>query len=653
VRPVRFSILISVIFLPTFLATPLAAQPEPVGGGFGLRTTLQDTERHIWHIFGKVVDLKGAPIAGAKVHVDAGYGMKYLRDVKTDSQGRFKTQYEFDYSTVKTLAVNLAITRKGYRTARETFDFGTGDLTWEIKVTMREETPDRADLSQDALVAALAPKVRQSLDSDPALDAGRKDLRRGEEEFFDRQDLAKAISPLERAAKKLPECIDCRMLLGLARLAAGSFNSALDDFAHVTKDGAPKGTKIQQARLNLISGVLEDWKGEYNKAAGFLMQANEQAPHDPLILQELGRTLEFQSNWEAADQYLDEAIQAGASKEVIPLRARALLEQGDALAAQALLKQYMGDRPAKGFPPDIRALHTQIIDRLKLDSGTRVSSVVDQPVDALLVAIPALRGLEPAASQEDLPGILAKAGEDVQTFFQNFPNTVSDEQVREELLGKKGEAKDTLQEKFQYLLMAKPETWGVGLEEIRADEYGGRTASQSLKSGLMLTSGFATASLLFHPSYQPGAAFRLLGRQAAAGHRCQVVAFAQNPAKAKTCERFDTSTQTVLVHFQGVAWIDADTYKIVRLRSDLLAPQPAIRLLRQTTEINYAPVQFKQVAAAMWLPSDVAVTVDWHGQTFRNSHTYSHFRLFNIEMKDKPHEVEPVPPADTPSGPGF
>jgi hypothetical protein len=76
----------------------------------------------------------------------------------------------------------------------------------------------------------------------------------------------------------------------------------------------------------------------------------------------------------------------------------------------------------------------------------------------------------------------------------------------------------------------------------------------------------------------------------------------------------------------------------------LLAPQPSIRLERQTTEITYEPVQFKEIAAVMWLPSEVAVTVQWRGRTFRNSHTYSRFRLFNTEVKEKTRGIEPTPP---------
>ncbi len=372
------------------------------------------------------------------------------------------------------------------------------------------------------------------------------------------------------------------------------------------------------------------------------MQAKAQAPDDPLILRELGRTLVLQKNFEAAEDYLGQAIRAGDSQESKILRTQALLEEGDTRAAAAQLKEYMGNRPATDFPPPVRNLHTQILARLKLESSSKVSSVLNQPLLALVLSIPELHTVEPAASQDQLATVLSKTGQDVQAFFQNFANTMSEEQVRETRLGRKGETKDLMQENFQYLLLAQPQKWGVGLEEYRTDKHGDRTGSKGLDAGFMLTSGFASASLVFHPAYQSGASFRLIGQQTAAGHRCYVVAFAQSPEKAQMVERFNTDQESILVLFQGIAWIDSNSYKIVRLRSDLLSPQPKIRLERQTTEITYQPVQFKELASAMWLPSEVAVTVEWKGRTFRNSHTYSRFRLFNTEVKEK-RETEPAP----------
>jgi tetratricopeptide (TPR) repeat protein len=627
------------------LLLPAAYAQVPGGGGIPnhspLGSTLRPIEKTIWHVFGKVTNVHGEPIRDATVHVDIGYGGVYIRDLTTDVQGLFRTDYTLDAETYKRLAVSVTVDREGYRTAREFVDFGDGGKTWEINVTMREANEGADDLQADALVNTLAPQLRALLASDPSVSSDRKDLERGLRDFLDDHDAVKAIPSLDKVAKKLPECGNCQTLLGLAMLSAGSWTSANNGLAAGAKLAARQSNKTQQALNLIILGALENWRGAYDKAAGWFMQAKDLEPNNGFLLQELGRTLVFQKNWEAADLYLAKAIANGASPEAKLLRTRALMEEGDPEAAQAQLKDYLGKKEIREFPLPVRTLYAQVETRLNLETYAKVKSLVSEPLPNLVKAFPELKGLQPAApGQNELAMILANTGKAVEAFFTNFPNTISVEQIHEERLGKDGKVKDSLDQKFQYLLLARPERWGLGLEEFRTDSHGERAGPTGLNAGLMLTSGFASASLLFHPAYQRGADFRYLGHQTLNGRDCYVVAFAQKPEKAQMVERFNTDESTVLVLFQGVAWIDAQSYRIVRLRTDLLKPQQSIRLNRQTTEITYDPVRFKQVASAMWLPSDVAVTVEWKGKTFRNVHHYSDFKLFNTETKDKVQHVD-------------
>jgi len=82
-----------------------------------------------------------------------------------------------------------------------------------------------------------------------------------------------------------------------------------------------------------------------------------------------------------------------------------------------------------------------------------------------------------------------------------------------------------------------------------------------------------------------------------------------------------------------VAWIDCKTYQVIRMRTDLLNPVARTRLDRETTEVQYSEVRFKDVPLSFWLPRDVVVTVEWKGKLRRNRHTYSDFHLFSVEAK--------------------
>lgn len=610
-----------------------------------------NVEKAEWKVFGKVTDLKGEPVRGAAVLTDIGLGMVYTRHLTTSVQGGFDTLYDMSATTLKSLSVRLKVTAPGYHDAYELVDFNKGGKTWEIDIMLRPATNDVTELPVDSLVETLAPPVRTNLDKDATLAKVRKDLDRGSTAFLDGNAVA-AIPNLQRVVDKNPDCEQCRTFLGLAKLESGDWNGAGSQFLEADKLVEGKGPNAEKAELLLIVGEMENWKGEYDKAAGLLVQAKDLDPNNPFILQELGRTLVFQRNWEAADHYLELATRAGAPKEALLLRVRALLEEGDPGAAGAVMKDYVGGASVKSLPPAARILRSQVEARLSMQNSTEVQSVVNQPLPELVQAVPELKGIEPAANQDELPSILQKTGENVREFFNGFQNTISREQVREERLNKDGKVKNAQDLRFEYLLVSQPQQGRLELQEYRTDSHGSPAAPTGLDSGFMLTSGFASASLLFHPAYQAGAKFRYLGRQSLKGKTSYVVAFAELPGKAEMIERFNTNDASILVVFQGLAWIDADTDKIVRLRTDLLQPEDKIRLERQTTEITYGPVQFKQLASAVWLPSEVAVTVEWAGKTFRNMHRYSDFMLFNAATEEHVKPVNVPPAAAPPDNPG-
>ncbi|MGB7592398.1 MAG: tetratricopeptide repeat protein [Terriglobia bacterium] len=426
--------------------------------------------------------------------------------------------------------------------------------------------------------------------------------------------------------------MECRLLLTLASLEAGGWTIASQQLEEATK--LNDVATLKRPEPALIAGVLEEWRGENRTSAGFYKKALDVDPSNVLALQEMGRVLIAQKNWEAADQYLERAIRAGPSDEARLLRVRALLEEGDNVEAGREMDQYTAGRKVKKLRPEAHMLNLRMLER---QEGTRYAtpmSVLTESPQDLVQAMPELKGVRLASNQDELGVVLKNVGEGVESFFKNFPNTVSLEQVHQELLGKNGKVARSLDQDFQYLLLAQPDQWGVGIEEARATPQGEGAALGGLDKGLMLTAGFASVSLFFHPVYQNGAGFRYLGRQSLDGKDLHVIAFAQIPKTARSTERFNTSGGSTLILVQGVAWIDPTNFQILRLRTDLLAPQSEIRLQKQTTEIHFQKVSFKEIATAIWLPQEVSVTVDWKGRVYRNWHRYSDYKLFNVETKE-------------------
>jgi hypothetical protein len=246
-----------------------------------------------------------------------------------------------------------------------------------------------------------------------------------------------------------------------------------------------------------------------------------------------------------------------------------------------------------------------------------------------------LKGLDPAADQRPLDSILSSVGKTVEAFFANLPNTSSLEQVHEERLRGKKKVSSSLDQQFRYLCFTPAKAFGPGFEEYRSDLAGSQAGLVGLGDGYMLTAGFASASLIFHPAYQPQADFRYLGRQKVDGRDAYVVAFAQQPAKARVNGTFNYRLISMTTFSQGLAWIVSENYQIIRLRTDLLKPLLEVKLEKMTTDITYGEMHFKGVATGFWVPTEVTVAVDWNGRHLRNEHRYSKFKVFNVQATDK------------------
>jgi tetratricopeptide (TPR) repeat protein len=611
---------------------PLTAWAQTPGS---LANELHLMETHDWVIFGRATDMKGKPLGGVIVRVDVGTGGESVRALKTDLQGEFRTQYTFDMNLTKRLTVKLVATKPDYTEAHATTEFAGADKTSGIELILRESTPDPDQVSLDTLVGTLAPRLRQDAlkTSGAKADRREKDLARGCEELIDRHNAARAVPLLTKGVAGAPSCVECHLLLALASLEAGSWTDTMQQIEEAAKLNDAATAKRPEPAL--IKGMLESWRGQASQSADSFQKALEVDPDNALALQEMGRIQVEQSNWGAADQYLERALRAGAGDEARLLRVRALLEEGDNAEAGREMDQYTSRHEVSSLSPEARTLYVQVKDRLRLERYSMAKSVLTESPQDLIKAMPELKGIRVTSDQDELAMILKNVGEGVESFFKNFPNTVSLEQVHQERLGKDGKVTRSRDQDFQYLLLARREKWGVGIEENRATPAGERAALGGYNEGMMLTAGFASVSLLFYPAYQNGAKFRYLGRQSLGGKNLYVVAFAQNPQTARTEERFSTDNASALILTQGVAWIDPTNYQIVRIRTDLLAPQPKVRLQRQTTEIQFQEVSFKEVASALWLPQEVSVTVDWKGRVYRNWHRYSDFKLFNVETKEK------------------
>ena len=637
-------------------APGLGSTPDSYSGDPNLNTINQNLysllQKH-WLVSGKVMNLEGQGLAGVRVWVIPQVAAE-TRQLTTDDQGQFSTEYALNADLVKEFSVVVNVDRKGYQKAHALIDFGRADKTWGIPITLRDPNQDPQLLSQGDMISTLAAQLKSLGQADGLSAKSEKDYEHGVEQFVGLNRPDRALASFNKVLDRDEICVGCRTMLGLAELASGdwdganrNFGRAVDDIRNAGKNepGQGKGATplppgIRRPEPMVAFGVMESWRHQEERAAGFFQEALSVAPNDPLALQEMGRMQLLLHNWQEAESYLGKAVSApGALPEAYFLHSEALLDEGDFDNANKEMTRYLDGRDVKIMPQEVRQVWARIQERKKIEvaylKAAEKPKTKAATIDYLHHPVPELKGMVAAQDQSALPSLLSAVGKNVQAYFKNFPNTVSLEVIHQEKVSHRGKTGGSLDQQFHYLCLMPDNEFEPGFNEYRANMSGEAGQPKGLTDGFMLTSGFASASLIFHPNYQAEADFKYLGQQTINGRDTFVVAFAQRPEVARLHGLFKMGATSMPTFTQGLAWVDAQNYEIIRMRTDLLRPLPDVRLDKQTTEIDFSENHFKSISEGFWLPRDVTVSVTWNGKTLRNQHEYSDFKLFNVGASEK------------------
>ena len=400
------------------------------------------------------------------------------------------------------------------------------------------------------------------------------------------------------------------------------------------------GSAQRFPRTYLILASICAGKNDMIGAIEELRKYLKYKPRNATALQKYERESFLNSVWEAAGESQKKEIALSAESDVRLALAQALSEAKMTGPAQS---QTAARPVSSGFtklPPRVNAVPRQSQEPEKsetapLASSERSGAPGEVLVDYLNYPLQDLPGLEPVADQETMNDILNAVGNNVATLFTDLLNVSARESVQTERFEHNGKADPAGKFDYLYLCLGSAGKQDPVFTEYRSDEQGREIHQVGFKEGHMLTAGFVSAPLIFHPIHQSENAFRLLGRQKLGGRDTIVLAYAQIPGRCRLSGRFQVGSIMEETYKQGIAWIDAGNYQIIRLISDLLRPLPKLRLEKLSTQIDFDEVHFDKTRDAFWLPVRVAVIVHWNDRILRNTHAYAGFKLFDVETTQK------------------
>jgi tetratricopeptide (TPR) repeat protein len=255
------------------------------------------------------------------------------------------------------------------------------------------------------------------------------------------------------------------------------------------------------------------------------------------------------------------------------------------------------------------------------DPNSVIPMRVDEFVPQVAVEVPC-----------SLPTVLHGAGQRAEQLLSTLQKFDASERVEHYKLSAAGVPGAADVRSFDYVVTVSHDAQGgFQMQEYR---NGGIVRAQQFPSGIR-TANLSEHGLIFHPLLAPGFHFTCEGLGEWKGHPTWLVQFEEkkndlNPFRSYVINGFSYPLQLT-----GRAWIDAGTYQVLRLESDLLKPVEKIHLTREHIAIEFASVKFRTRNQQLWLPQTAELYVEWNGRRFYRRHSFSNFKIFSTDSTEE------------------
>jgi len=228
-----------------------------------------------------------------------------------------------------------------------------------------------------------------------------------------------------------------------------------------------------------------------------------------------------------------------------------------------------------------------------------------------------------------LQGLLDLTGSTVSKFLDQFSQVKCTEQVSQAKLGKSGKTEYKEDSTFDYLVLLQANGGELTLVESRLAE---RASRHKQNLPLLVTNGFSTLLLVFHPSYQASFQFTPLDDELMDGRQYARVGFRHIPGMRSTAVLLLRGREYPL-DLSGVAWVDRESGEIVKMSAELESSMEDVGLRALRSEVHYAPVHFLGAKEAYWLPVSASIDVETPRQHWRNLHRFTEYQRFSTSVQ--------------------
>jgi hypothetical protein len=237
------------------------------------------------------------------------------------------------------------------------------------------------------------------------------------------------------------------------------------------------------------------------------------------------------------------------------------------------------------------------------------------------------------AQDQALDSLLRRTGVKVTQFLDRLADVKCREDILQEKLDPKGKAEEKVQSQFEYLVVTENQGNEPMLYESREVL---REGHEKKNVPLLVTNGFATQLLVFHPYYQPSFSFDRLPDAHLNGKTYVQVHFQHIKGRLTPAVLLLRGREYPL-SLSGTARIDPATGDIDQITTELAESMQDLGLKSYSSQVIYSPVAFQDQGGSYVLPAQATVEVSTPRQRWKNVHHFTNYQHFSVTVTEKVH----------------
>lgn len=250
-----------------------------------------------------------------------------------------------------------------------------------------------------------------------------------------------------------------------------------------------------------------------------------------------------------------------------------------------------------------------------------------------LIATLCLADSTPASPEaQKLNDLLQRTSKQTTEFLDQFSDVKCMEQVRQEKLGKDDKVALKEESTYDYLIILGNEGGELTLSESRLPVHEAKKDHKN--TSMLLSNGFATLFLVFHPLYAEAFKFSLAGEEEVGGRILEKVSFQHVPGM-KSPAALALRGREYPLELQGTAWIEPESGSIARIEAGIGDSLQDVGMKSLSSDIEFAPLTFKDAKQAYWFPTEARVEVETPRQHWRNLHQFTQYKKFSVSTEEQ------------------